>query len=243
MDSVQNLRDMGGYYNRRGTKSTRWGQIYRSGQINALSDSDTVRLDKLKIKTIIDLRTEEEAALLPITYSKAVIVHVPVSLGDLNEITQRMEEGRIRKRDGILFMEDMYLRYITGYNGQFAKALAVFSDENNYPVLFCGSSGKDRTGFLAALLLLALGMPEHTIMSDYMTSNDYLDIKRYELQVQQYSSDAQEALTAIITANESFLDLALMKIKKDYGSVDNYLRKELNFTEKEQNKLKEIILF
>ena len=63
MDSVQNLRDIGGYFSEHGNRMTGWGKIFRSGELKALSRNDTIRLDNLKIKTVIDLRGEDEIAL------------------------------------------------------------------------------------------------------------------------------------------------------------------------------------
>jgi protein-tyrosine phosphatase len=246
MDSVQNLRDIGGYYSKR-NRSTRWGLAFRSDKIGAISDWDSVRLDNLKIRTIIDLRTEEEAEASPIGYTKASIVHIPVSYGNVREIMERIAKGQVRKGDGVLFMQDLYLQYVTDNSGQFAKALQVFLEKKNYPILFCCSLGKDRAGFLTALLLSILDVPEETILKDYVDSNDHIELKRYEYLIKRLSpevqEDAQETLTVLLTANESILDLALSKIKKDYGSIDKYLAKELDLTEKQQSQIKDMLLF
>ncbi|MDR1556426.1 MAG: tyrosine-protein phosphatase [Tannerellaceae bacterium] len=242
MDSVQNFRDMGGYLSRRG-RSTRWGVVYRSGEINRLSERDTLRLNRLKIKTIIDLRTAHEIALSPVNYSGARIVHLPV-FSDVDDIIRRIGEGRVRKGDGFLSMQDVYLQYMEPENGRaFARALHVFLDESNYPILFYCSLGKDRAGFLASLLLSALDVPEETIFSDYVATNDFIDLKPYAGLVNDMDTDAQEAMTVILSANETFLDLVFRKIKKEYGSLSQYLSEEMQLTDKQKEKLKDILLF
>ncbi|MDR1644719.1 MAG: tyrosine-protein phosphatase [Tannerellaceae bacterium] len=241
MDSVQNLRDIGGYLSSQG-KFMRWGKVYRSGEIGRISAWDTLRLNKLKIKTIIDLRSMPEVMRSPIGYSKAKIVHIPID-SDMSDIVGQIRKGKVRKGDGSLFMQDLYLRYVTENRKEFAQALNLFLDEDNYPILFNCSLGKDRAGFLAALLLAALDMPEETILSDYVVTNDYLNLTRYANLVQELDSDAQEALTVILSANETFLNLALRKIKKEYGSMDKYLSEELQLTDKQKEKLKEMLLF
>ena len=55
MDSVQNFRDLGGYTSTNG-KTVKWGKVFRSGELSSLSEWDSIRLDNLGIKTIIDLR-------------------------------------------------------------------------------------------------------------------------------------------------------------------------------------------
>lgn len=242
MDEVENLRDIGGYTNE-SDHITNWGKIYRSGQLHNLTMLDSIRISKLGIKTIIDLRTEEEVFLAPVGYKDATVVHIPVSLGNFKDIFQRLMTGRVRKGDGILFMQDLYLQFITENSPQFAQALDLFTDKGNYPILFNCSYGKDRAGFLAALLLAALDVPEETIYRDYSLSGDYVNIRRMDEFARNLSSDAQETITVMLSTNEALLDLAFRKIKKDYGSVDKYLSKELNLTDKKRAQLKDIMLF
>lgn len=64
MDSVQNFRDLGGYTSTNG-KTVKWGKVFRSGELSSLSEWDSIRLDNLGIKTIIDLRTNQETLTAP----------------------------------------------------------------------------------------------------------------------------------------------------------------------------------
>lgn len=160
MDSVQNLRDIGGYFSEHGNRMTGWGKIFRSGELKALSRNDTIRLDNLKIKTVIDLRGEDEIALAPEKYAGANIISIPIPVKGKEQITRRLEEGRIRKGDGLVYMQDTYISYVTDNSEQFGKALKVFLDKDNYPILVNCSMGKDRAGFLTAMLLTALDVPE-----------------------------------------------------------------------------------
>lgn len=241
-DSIQNLRDMGGYTNA-ARKTTRWGKLFRSGQPASLGEWDSIRLDNLGIRTIIDLRTDSEIVAAPIRYNKAKIVHIPVSTGRMKEIPGRIREGQMRKGDAIVYMQDQYLQFVTDNSDAFARALEEFQNPDNYPILFNCTFGKDRTGFLAALLLSALDVPEETIMKDYMASNDYIDLSHLAYLARNLDTDAQESITVLLTANESLMDLTFRKIRKDYGSVDKYLSKKLNLTEKKRDRLKDMLLY
>ena len=88
---------------------TGWGKIFRSGELKALSRNDTIRLDNLKIKTVIDLRGEDEIALAPEKYAGANIISIPIPVKGKEQITRRLEEGRIRKGDGLVYMQDTYI--------------------------------------------------------------------------------------------------------------------------------------
>jgi hypothetical protein len=50
------------------------------------------------------------------------------------------------------------------------KIFEVLGDETRYPVYFHCTWGRDRTGILAAVILLALGAEEDAIMEDYLES-------------------------------------------------------------------------
>lgn len=242
MDSVQNFRDLGGYTSTNG-KTVKWGKVFRSGELSSLSEWDSIRLDNLGIKTIIDLRTNQETLTAPIKYTKANILQIPISVGKIADAPQRVIEGRMRKGDAGVYMEDEYLQFVTDNTDQFAKVLEQFQNEDNYPILISCSYGKDRTGFLTAMLLAALDIPRDAIMEDYLTSNQYIDTSHLADIVKHLSTDAQESITVFLTANEGLMDLAFHKIKKEYGSTEKYLSKGLRLTDKKRERLKDILLY
>lgn len=242
MDSIQNLRDIGGYYNSK-EKMIRWGRVFRSGELAALSNWDSIRLNKLHIKTIIDLRSSQDVLQKPVGYSNANVIHIPIPVEGEEDIPARILEGRMRKGDALLYMQDQYLQYITKDQALYARALETFLDKDNYPIIFNCTLGKDRAGFLTALLLAALDIPEDIILSDYSASNNYIDVSSFAELAQGLSAEAQETVTALLASNESLMHFALQKIRKDYGSIDKYLTNELDFNEKKQSKLKELMLY
>lgn len=242
MDGIQNFRDIGGYLNN-DHKMTHWGKVYRSGQLTTLTERDSIRLANLGIKTIIDLRSENEVTASPFRYTHANIVNVPIHINGMDEITNRLKDGHMRKGDGILYMQDVYLQFVTADNPLFAKAMKIFLEEDNYPILINCSMGKDRAGFLTAMLLSALDIPEETIRKDYMASNEYININHLAFLARDLNMDAQETITVLVSANESLMDLVYRKIRKDYGSTDKYLSKGLHLSEKERDTIKDIMLY
>ena len=242
MDSVQNLRDIGGYVNNRDF-TTRWGKIYRSGKLNTLSEWDSMRLDNLGIKTIIDLRGANEVHKEPIRYKNLKVINLPIPITDEDSVSKLIEEGRMRKGDAILFLQDMYLQFVEGNSTQYASVMEQLLNKENYPVLITCSLGKDRSGYVSALILASLGASESTILKDYTSSNDCMDITKIAKMANGLNSDAQETFTALLNADEAYMDLALKKIRKDYGSMDKYLEKEIGMDEKKREKLKEIMLY
>lgn len=242
LDSVSNLRDMGGYLNDK-NRMTRWGIVYRSGDINKRSVLDSLRLTKLGLKTVIDLRSKKEMAEDPLILSDVRVVRTPLTVGDLSDLEPYLLSGRIRKGDAIVYMQDTYLKFLSENTEAFAQALQVFLNKDNYPILFNCTLGKDGSGFLAALLLAALSVPDETIMEDYLASNEYMKINRYTPFARNLSSDSQEAITAILSANESFINPLLFQIRKNHGGMNNFLNTKLGLSDKDQERLKDILLY
>lgn len=242
MEGVQNFRDLGGYQTKEG-ETIRWGKIYRSGALTQLSEWDTLRLNNLGIKTIIDLRSMEEADAQPIPYEKAKIINIPIANDDIDYIFEKIREGRLRKGDAMIFMQDLYIRFVQEQSAQFGEVCRLLLDKTNYPVVFSCPLGKDIGGYLSAILLLALDIPESTVMQDYMASNDFLNLKKFEDRAKNLDTEAQETITLLLTANEAYLDIALSKIKKEYQTYQKYLSEELCLTGKERAILKEIMLY
>lgn len=108
-------------------------------------------------------------------------------------------------------------------------------------VLTC-NYGKDYTGFAIVLILSALNIPEETIIDDYLLTNQYLDKRSINMNLTDFPIDTQEAVTALMTADERYLNCAFKRIKRKYGSIQNYLEQELNMTPEKQKKLQEILL-
>lgn len=115
-------------------------------------------------------------------------------------------------------------------------------DETKYPLVIDCSSGKGRTGIAVALVLATLGVNADIIMDDYRLSNYFFNIPS----ATQYAYDlpvrSQEAITAIYSARENFLNAAKDEIEKRYGDVDTYLKKGIGLTKEEIKKLQSILL-
>lgn len=241
MDSIQNFRDEGGYKTIKGRK-IKWGKIYRSGFIGKYTDRDSTRISDAGIKTIIDLRTEEEVIENPLFFPHMRIVHIPIPAGNRADILQRLKENKVRSRDGFLFLEDVYIKFVTQYTEDFAQILQLFVDESNYPILIQDDLGKDRAGYLLSLVMMLLDIPYETVVKDYMESNKYVNPLFMSNEAKSLSWDAQETMTVMLSVNESFLEVAYYEIDRKYGSFKAFRREGLLFSTKNKEKLKDILL-
>lgn len=241
MDNIQNFRDVGGYKSKKG-RQVRWGKLYRSGNIHNFSEQDSIRLIEAGIKTIIDLRTAHEVKEQPIYFPNTQIIHIPIPCGNKEEMNQRILENKVRKRDGTLFMEDAYIRFIANNTEDLGDVSRILLDKKNYPILISGELGKDRVGLFISLLFSMLDIPQESITQEYMSSNRYIDPSFMAKTVSALSTDAQETMTVLLSVNESFLNIAYQEIENRYGSFDNYRETGLKISGKNRDRLKDLLL-
>ena len=240
-DHVQNFRDIGGYKTAE-KKYIQWGKVYRSGAFIRINDWDSIRINRLNIKTLIDLRSPSEKSLNPVSYQPLNIKQIPIYSESLRDVFPRISEGRMKKGDVYLMLQDRYLDYVALFEKEIGQALTIFADEKNYPIVISSSFGKDRAGLLTCLLLHILDVPEETIIKDYLLSNKYIEKEELAYLVQNSNMDVQEALTTFLSVDEQLYHLFFKQIKEKYGTVGNYLTKKIGITEKEQERIKTIIL-
>ena len=242
LPGTQNFRDIGGYFTTSG-REVKWGMVYRSDALDSIGSEGERILRGLGVKTIIDLRPQWEQDTLPCDYKRAEVISIPIESQNSREVVQRIQNGEIRKGDAFLAMQDEYIQFVSRNSDAFAKALRLFQEPQRYPILISCSFGKDQSGFLSMLLLNLLDMDPETIRKDYMSSNDYINTGLFAQWASQLSSDSQESVTVLLMAHEELIDILKHQVEKEYGSLDNYITQRLRLSEKEQNKIKEILLY
>ena len=243
MDSIQNLRDAGGYFTR-ANNQVRWGKIYRSGHLARLSPNDEAILNSLRIKTVIDMRSERQSERNPDTFKGKNYISLPIDVNNFDqEISRQIFQGRFLKGDAHIYTQDCYRNIIDKYPVQYAQFFDILTDESNYPVLFHCGYGKDRTGLASYFLLKALDVPDDVIEEDFLLSNKHIDRLRMMKGLKDLPESMLEAITTLGTADLSQLKYAISCMKKKSGSVEDYMQKELNITPEKKARLKEILLY
>ena len=242
MDNIKNFRDIGGYFNAN-NEQIRWGRIFRSGDLSNASRRDKERIHALGIKTVIDFRSKENARLHPYSLGKDItLISMPMSMG-MDTVNQKIEQGKFSRSDAVKYIQDMYVGIVEDYKEEFAELFDILIDRNNYPILLSGALGKDRVGLATYFILYTMGVPDYVLEEDYMLSNNTIDITKVVENAEGYPEYIQEALTAVLTVNPAYLNYTLDHIRQKYGSLDNYLQKELRITSGKKNLLRKILLY
>ncbi|MEL7377852.1 MAG: tyrosine-protein phosphatase, partial [Bacteroidota bacterium] len=241
VDGIPNLRDVGGMMNEQGYQ-IRWGRVFRSGKLADVDESEFDRLESLGLHTIVDFRTSSEKEEDPDKWPNLdQINRVELPIGDDRSTRDMLAELNSDDFDANAFMYNANERFIRQHSDRYKAFFEVLLDDQNYPLLFHCSAGKDRAGFGTYLLLTALGVDADQRLDDYLLSNYYLqdasenDIKKA---AQFYGID-QDKLRALMNVKPEYIQGALDVIEAEYGTVKNYLCEALEVCDPEIDQLKQ----
>lgn len=227
-----NFRDVGGYKTSEG-KQVKWNKVYRSAAINGLTDSDMDSLKARHILTVIDLRGIKESAAAPDRLPEGTDYTLsPAGSDNLPSNTQMI--AYMQKGD---FLGDFYGKGGIKYFGErykpvFTKLLSV---NDTAAVLYHCTGGRDRTGMATALFLYLLGVPQKTIEADFTASNVYLEpmmSKMYAPMVKASGMTATEIKNKMALRPE-LIQIFFAAIREQYGSIENFMEKEMGIGKKE----------
>jgi protein-tyrosine phosphatase len=215
-----NLRDVGGYRTASGDW-VRMGLVYRSQALHPLSATDLAAIDQLGITDIYDLRTPAEASGSPDATVSGATYHLVNVFGTPGPVINAGTTSTSAQQS----MIEMNVHFVTGAPDRAAlKQLITDLADSTGPQLFNCTAGKDRTGWATAVILSTLGVPESTVMQDYLLSNRYyFDSPSVQSSIKSASPSQAAVSTAILDVNARYLQAGLDQMKKSYGSAYNYM--------------------
>lgn len=231
---ASNFRDLGGYP-AKGGRHTRWGRLFRSNHLGALTDDDIVLLSRLGLKSAFDLRGAEER-LPTLCRHEGIAVHsLPIEPVTMAVLRERLAGGkRLSAGETAEIMRESYRNYVRHNTASYRTLFAHLLDDTAPLVIHC-TAGKDRTGFAAALILKSLGVSDDLIVEDYLLTNRIY--KRAEAGV---SSELPEEVRGVLGSVEaSFLIAALDTVRSDYGDLEAYFEAGLGLGRRERATLDE----
>ena len=219
-------------------------RLLRSGDLYHLSyeDQKTLR-EEYRLTKVIDLRTERERERKPDTVSPGVeYVYNPILDEDTMGITRErrpVNEAIDPQNDMGEFLEKIYQNLVLEPYAvdQYAKFFDELLHQGDGAVLYHCSAGKDRVGVGTALLLSALGIPRPVIMADFLRTNGYFEAETHYL-IQHLetkmvvSSRIYSNIQALFSVRRTYLESIFAAIDRNYGSMENFLRKKMYLSPK-----------
>ncbi len=231
-----NFRDLGGLPASDG-RALKHGQLFRSEKLSTLTDPDVLTLGQLGLRTVIDLRADQERRIHP---SRLPHQDRPAVL-ELDVMAHPTLSGRalltvLRDNPTKAGAQQMMLALYRGFPAAFAPHLPALFDRllapNGLPTLIHCTAGKDRTGFLAALLLTAAGVAPPAVEADYMATETESD--RVEMHAATTRTVAHwlgdrataEVVDVLCEVQPTYLAASFEAIEAAWGSVPRYLAAE-----------------
>ena len=236
LHGATNFRDLGGYAGH-GGRTVRWRRLFRSDHLAALTPQDVAALSDLGLARAFDLRGEAESAALPYALPGVAVHALPIEPTVVQRLKDLLDSGhQLTVQDTVRLMQQTYRAFVHDNAARFA-ALFGHLLESDAPLVFHCTAGKDRTGFAAAMILLALGVPRAVVMQDYLLTNEFF-------RMPHAASDRvpQEVLDVLWRVQPDFLEAALHAVEADYGGVLPYLEKALGVGLRERERLAALYL-
>jgi len=227
-----NFRDVGGMPV--GAGRVRRGLLYRSDRLAHLTAQDLEALHMLDLRLVCDVRSaaerERHPNRLPAGH-QAQLLHLDVST-DLraDELLVDIVRADPTARGARRMMLETYRRMPAAFAGRLHRFFDLLIDAGRLPALVHCTAGKDRTGFVVAMTLLAIGAPMDAVLSDYMLTGERQDAARREVSITKLIAlkggiePPLEVARTIVTVREEYLYTALATIASSYGGLDAYLR-------------------
>lgn len=205
------------------------GLVFRSDHLSRLTPGDQATLQRLHFKVVCDFRSAREQQLAPdlLPLDGSIrLLPLPIQTAGFDHASAM---DRLRAKDSawlaLDFFVELYRCYLDDFGPVWGEVLQVVASPANLPLVFHCTGGKDRTGICAALLLMALGVPEETIFADHDRSNA-CNAKRLQPIYREFATlgiGREKAALYLQAVNEP-LAAMLAHLRAAYGSVENYLR-------------------
>jgi protein-tyrosine phosphatase len=217
LQGASNFRDLGGYAGH-GGRSVRWRQLFRAEHLAGLTADDHAALRQLGVSRAFDFRGQAESAHMAyeipgvLRHSLAIEPTVVQSMQAVLDAGEALRGERVGR-----LMEDLYRSLVNDRSHRFAELFEQVLD-TDAPVVFHCTAGKDRTGWAAALLLLALGVSMPDVEHDYLLTNQLLPLPSAPP-----PGMPEDAWAVLWRVQPSYLQAALQVVDQRHGGMQAYL--------------------
>lgn len=228
---ASNFRSLGGLPTADG-RSIRPYALMRADRLVGLDGDDWKALGRIGLATVCDLRSDAERAEHPNAIPPGLRVR-ELRCDVRNDLRADPTLGRLlaeepSARGAERVMTEIYRRFPRYMGGTLTTVVGRLM-EGGAPMLVHCSAGKDRTGFVIAMLLHTLGVPEELIRQDYLASRHWPGAESHRASLASRLApfvplhELPAAVDAVLDVREAYLDAAMASLRDEFGSVGRYL--------------------
>lgn len=214
LSGVVNFRDLGGLP--AGAGVTRPGVLFRSGALSRLDEGGRRELQRLGIRRIVDLRSDEEVEHEP-SHTEGLGIETVRALMFVGSVASFVAQG--------LTLEEAYAQLLDGSGACIARVVTQLAE--GHPTLVHCAIGKDRTGVSVAVTLAAAGVDEDAIVADYAATEAQLPQDRAE-QVLEWLTRTHPGDSSLeelyLRSPARAMTATLHHLRQRHGGASAYLR-------------------
>ncbi len=221
LDGAVNARDLGGLPTVDG-RETRPGVLFRSDNLQELSESDVATLVDRGVRTVVDLRTEAEVELLgpgPLRATDVAHVHldlIPHGFDGQPPLARAIPD----ETAGPYAVDHLYFDYLQDAPDQIGSALRTIADPTSGGVLVHCAAGKDRTGVVVALALSLVGVHRDAVVADYARTDERVaQVRERLLNTPLYADSVRERPLESMRPHAGNMERFLDRVDREYGGV------------------------
>jgi protein-tyrosine phosphatase len=202
-------------------------------------------LDSLDLDLVCDFRRVEEQQSDPSRLPQRRpprIASLPIIPGSNSRFFEEPDNQVVGREAMFDFMVEINRDFAEDQTATYARMFREILDVHDARFLVHCAAGKDRTGFAAALILLALGVPRAVVMRDYMLTSRFFDpLREIDRLKKKYAMEHMDAasIMPMLEVHEDYLARALDAIDQNYESIEAYLSEALGVGPDELVELKQ----
>lgn len=239
LEGASNCRDLGGIPTVDGRRLRR-GLLFRSDSLAELTDADFTQLAAIGLRTVCDLRHESERVRKPnrlpdgMAIRQHAIGFFPTGAENLiPSLGPHSDELAVHST-----LAGYYRRFPLDNAGNYSRMFDALLEPDALPALIHCTSGKDRTGFGIALILMALGVSREDIVADYLLSN----LAPRDLRFMVPTGVPDAALSALMKVRADYLEASFAAIDEHWPDEQCFLEQALDLDEAAIRRLRELML-
>ncbi|MCU1644380.1 MAG: protein-tyrosine-phosphatase [Nocardia sp.] len=256
LTNAPNARDIGGFLTWGAGGKLASGQVFRSDALNKLDAGDQQKLVSAGITKSIDFRSPAERGQNPDKLPDS-IPEESLPVYDPNNdfylfLAKAVQGGPAAQQQ--LLGDGKAAQFMVGYyrwmiidpiaRQQFGTAFKMIANSSGSILYHC-TAGKDRTGWMTAILMSALGVPKWRIYQDYLASNENLKVENdatLKAMVASGKVTDPSLFEPVLGVDRSYLDGSFDQVEQSFGSFDAFLSKGLDIDDATVNALKAKLL-
>lgn len=232
LKSVKNFRDLGNIKTK-DNKKIKENLLFRSASLDSLSEDEYLLLkNKCNLQLVIDFRSETSFINKPDKIFSTRKEHLKV----YKYLDKQRFDYTIKVTPDEFFF-NVYKGFTLTEESieTYSKFFRLIIDQKEGSIIFHCTSGKDRTGIAAILLLYVLGVDKETIIKEHMKTFNYMyPIFKKELDnIDNPTYFDVDFLYCLYIPKQIYVEFYFKLLDEHYGGIDNYIRNYLKISDED----------